>query len=99
MGASDIFEEVRMHQLAQVFDHKLRLYIVFEALCGSSMDTKKVEEHQKVIALFISNANMSGGDVLWALNTYIAANPSATKGLAKHSFSTIRASFQQVLSL
>merc|ERR1712100_769547 len=47
--SGDIFDEVRMHQLAQVFDHKMRLYIVLEALCGSSLDSKKMTEHEKVI--------------------------------------------------
>merc|ERR1719223_1593218 len=39
-SAAAFFEEVRALQVTKVFDHKIRLYAVLEALFGSSMDAK-----------------------------------------------------------
>lgn len=78
----DFFEEIRMFQLAQVFDHKVRLYVAIAACCGESMDAAAVNTNKKYIAKCIQNASMSGEDVLWAFNAYLAANAGAAKGFA-----------------
>jgi len=75
----DFFEEVRMFQLAKVFDHKVRLFIVLASLCGETMDGKAVEKHKKHIAQAIKNAKMTPAEVLWAFDAYVAAYPGALK--------------------
>merc|ERR1712228_757753 len=79
VSGQSIFDEVRDHQLAKGFDHKLRLYIVLEGVCGTNMDAKAVMDNAKLIGKFIRNANMPTADVLWALDTYVCANPGASK--------------------
>jgi len=76
---SELFDEVRMHQLSQGFDMKLRLYIVLESLSNGSMDAKVVEEHSKAIDKFIENASMETADTLWAFDTYVHANQGSIK--------------------
>merc|ERR1712079_789712 len=46
----DFYEEKRMHQLANGFDHKLRLYITLEVVCGSTMTSKLVLENKNYIS-------------------------------------------------
>jgi len=77
-----LLREVRIFQVANDFDDKIRLYIVLEALFGANMDAKSAADSKKFIALFIQNGKMSGMDVLWSFDTYLAAHPSASKGFA-----------------
>mmetsp|Transcript_124933 Transcript_124933/g.221342 ORF Transcript_124933/g.221342 Transcript_124933/m.221342 type:complete len:546 (-) Transcript_124933:222-1859(-) len=80
MDAEEFFDELRLQQLAKVFDHKMRLYIVLEVLCGSSMDAVAVTAQKIHIGQAISNASMPMPDILWAFTTYVQANPDAAKG-------------------
>jgi len=89
--SADFFEELRMQQLAKVFDNKVRLFITFEALCGSSMDAKALSQHTKVVDHVISNAKMSTSEVAWALNAYLKANPGVAKSLPM----TMKAAFDE----
>lgn len=77
-----LLEEVRIFQVANDFDLKIRLYIVLEVLFDANMDAKSAADSKKFIALFIQNGKMSGMDVLWSFDTYLAAHPSASKGFA-----------------
>merc|ERR1712232_403371 len=43
------------------------------------MDGKSVEKYKKHIERVIKNASMSGADVLWSFNAYVAAYPGALK--------------------
>merc|ERR1712136_225538 len=58
-----LLREVRIFQVANDFDDKIRLYIVLEALFGANMDAKSAADSKKFIALFIQNGKMSGMDV------------------------------------
>mmetsp|Transcript_104683 Transcript_104683/g.327582 ORF Transcript_104683/g.327582 Transcript_104683/m.327582 type:complete len:256 (-) Transcript_104683:267-1034(-) len=81
MGTPDEFLQVlRMHQLASCFDHKTRLYIALEALCGPEMDVQAVSDKAKVISKCIENAKMEAHDVLWAFGAYFVMSKSALKG-------------------
>merc|ERR1719321_141100 len=78
----EFIEEVRMFQLAKVFDDKVRLFIVLAALCGETMDGKAVEKYKKHIERaikFTKGATLNTKDVLWAFDAYVAAYPSAVK--------------------
>merc|ERR1711865_551242 len=68
------FEEVRALQVTKVFDHKIRLYAVLEALFGSSMDAKALSDQSKIVGKFITNGSLETPDVLWAFDAYIEAN-------------------------
>merc|ERR1712187_133813 len=81
-NADDLFEEMRMHQLANLFDNKLRLYITLEVVCDSNLDAKSVIENKKYISKMISKGDMSTADVLWAFNAYVHANPDSLKVFA-----------------
>merc|ERR1719453_788354 len=70
------FEEVRALQVTKVFDHKVRLYAVLEALFGSSMDAASVKDKSKLVDKFIKNANLKCREVLWVFGAYIEANKS-----------------------
>merc|ERR1712187_376545 len=78
-SVADFFEEVRLQQIAKVFDHRMRLYVALEAHCGKTMDAKALGEKQKYVEHLSSNANMSTADVLWAFDTYLKANPGVAK--------------------
>lgn len=83
---SSFLEEVRMQPVANVIDMKVRLYIVLEALCGSTMDEKSLGEHKALVGTVIQKApasRMSPEDVLWAFTTYVAANPSQARRFPK----------------
>merc|ERR1712137_1093905 len=73
----DLFEEVRLQQLAKLFDHKTRLYIVLGTLCGDSMDAKKLGKVKGYVEDFIENAKMEAPDVLWAFGAYLDINADA----------------------
>jgi hypothetical protein len=77
--ADDFFEEVRMHQLAKCFDNKVKLYVVFEALCGSTMDAKSMGSQKKYINKIISSASMTTTEVLWTINVYYKVNTGVIK--------------------
>lgn len=77
---ADFYEELRMQQLSKVFDHKVRLYIVFEALCGDSMDAKALEGQKKLVDKVISSPKLPGSDVLWALDAYLDLHEGISKG-------------------
>merc|ERR1712187_789507 len=78
-SVADFFEEVRLQQISKVFDHKMRLYVALEALCGKTMDAKALGEQKKFVEKLATNANMPTADILWAFDTYLKANPGSAK--------------------
>lgn len=75
----DFFQGVRLQQISKLFDHKLRLYIVLETLCGNTMDAKTLGEVKHVVADFIAKPKMEPSEVLWAFGTYLQMNRDAAK--------------------
>jgi len=75
----DFFQEVRLQQISKVFDHKSRLYIVLETLCGNTMDAKTLGEVKHVVAGFIAKPKMEPSEVLWAFGAYLQMNRGAVK--------------------
>mmetsp|Transcript_59730 Transcript_59730/g.94867 ORF Transcript_59730/g.94867 Transcript_59730/m.94867 type:complete len:474 (-) Transcript_59730:75-1496(-) len=80
LTVEDFFDELRIAQLAEVFDHKVRLYVVLETFLGNNLDEQSVLTHKDHIEQAISSASMRGADVLWAFNAYLQAHPSGAKG-------------------
>jgi len=79
MTLDDFFDELRLAQLAEVFDHKMRLYVALEALLGPKMDAHSVLAQKDYITKAIDNASMPSHDVLWAFGAYIEAHPTTAK--------------------
>jgi hypothetical protein len=78
--ADDFFEELRMQQIAKVFDNKVRLHIALEALFqDGSMSAKEVEQQSKTINKCVSTGSMSGSEVLYAFGAYLETNSKALK--------------------
>merc|ERR1711959_233327 len=48
-SVADFFEELRMQQLAKVFDHKVRLYVAIQALFGKSITAKEIPGKTKYL--------------------------------------------------
>mmetsp|Transcript_59731 Transcript_59731/g.94876 ORF Transcript_59731/g.94876 Transcript_59731/m.94876 type:complete len:472 (-) Transcript_59731:75-1490(-) len=80
LTVDDFFDELRVAQLAEAFDHKVRLYVVLETFLGNNLDEQSVLTHKDHIEQAISSASMRGADVLWAFNAYLQAHPSGAKG-------------------
>jgi len=77
----EFFEELRMQQLAKLFDHKVRLYVTLESLMPSgSMDGKAVGLHKALIDKVLAATKISANDILWCFDTYLAVNEKAVKG-------------------
>merc|ERR1711977_547763 len=70
-SVADFFEELRMQQLAKVFDNKVRLYVAIQALFGTTISLKEIPGKAKYLQKVISNAGMPAKDVLWAFEVYI----------------------------
>merc|ERR1712139_489487 len=81
-SVADFFEEIRMQQIAKVFDHKVRLYVGLEALFGDAMNAKQIIVKKAYINTLISNPALEPPDVLWAFSVYVEAHPEATKSFA-----------------
>merc|ERR1712151_726272 len=78
--AADFFEEIRQHQLAKDFDHKVRLYVALEALMpNGSMDAKNVSDNSKVLDKTIKAVTMPGSEILFAFGAYLQANSKASR--------------------
>merc|ERR1711972_748970 len=78
--AADFFEELRQHQLAKDFDHKVRLYVALAGLMpNGSMDAKAITDHSKAIEKPIKSVSMPGSDVLFAFGAYLAANSKSSR--------------------
>jgi len=80
MSVDDFFDELRLVQLAEVFDHKMRLYVALEALLGSIFDTHSVLAKKEHLNKAITSASMSAPDILWAFGAYIETHPSTATG-------------------
>lgn len=78
----DFFEELRMHQLAKCFDHKVRLFVVLQALCDNTMDAKSMALQKRYIKRAITNAGMSTAEICWVLGAYYKVNPANLKGFS-----------------
>jgi len=69
----DFFEELRMQQLAKLFDHKIRFYIALEALFPEgAMDAKAVQDKKKVLDKVLSAVKIPADHVLWGFNAYLS---------------------------
>lgn len=82
-SVADFFEELRMQQLAKVFDNKVRLYVAIQALFGKTISDKEIPKKKKYLTKVIQNANMSPTDVLWGFEAFIVINPAAEKAYPK----------------
>ena len=51
-------EEVRIFRVANEFDHKIRLHIVWEMLFDANMDMKSAADSKMFIVLFVQNEKM-----------------------------------------
>lgn len=72
-SAEDFFEEVRLQQIAKIFSHKTRVYLVFEALFpGGSLDAKGVEGNLPLLQKFRTSGRMSFSDWIWAFEVYVS---------------------------
>jgi len=82
MSVDDFFDELRLVQLAEVLDHKMRLYVALEALLGPIFDAHSVVAKKEYLAkaINIDGTSMSFSDILWAFGAYIEAHPSAANG-------------------
>merc|ERR1712226_1540194 len=80
LTVANFFEEVRTLQVTKNFDHKLRMFMVVSALFpDGALNADGVKGRKKYITEFIKNAKMSFADWIWGFETYLAANPTATK--------------------
>merc|ERR1711904_281273 len=82
-SVADFFEELRMQQLAKVFDNKVRLYVAIQALFGTTISVKDIPKKAKYLSKAISNASMPPKDILWAFEVFICNTPAAEKSYPK----------------
>jgi len=76
----DFFEELRMQQLAKLFDHKLRFYISLAALMpDGTMTAKALGEHKDVLEKVLAAVKVPVADVLWSFNAYLSVNIACVK--------------------
>jgi len=80
---ADFFEELRMQQLAKVFDNKVRFYVAIQALFGETINEKEIPNKKKYLTKIIENAKMSPADILWGFEVFIVQNPKAEKAFPK----------------
>merc|ERR1711998_370462 len=80
---ADFFEELRMQQLAKVFDNKVRFYVAIQALFGKTIPDKEVPKKKKYLTKVIQNGSMSPKDVLWGFEVFLVINPAAEKAYPK----------------
>lgn len=72
-------EELRMQQLAKIFDNKVRLYVAIQALFGTTIPAKEIPGKAKYLTKVIQNGNMSPQDILWGFEVYLVNNPATEK--------------------
>merc|ERR1712118_130783 len=82
-SVADFFEELRMQQIAKVFDNKVRLYVAIQALFGKTISDKEIPKKKKYLTKVIQNASMSPTDVLRGFEAFIVINPAAEKAYPK----------------
>lgn len=76
----DFFEELRMQQLAKLFDHKIRFYVALEALMpAGAMDAKMITEHKAVLQCVLSKVKILESDILWGFDAYLSNNEKSVK--------------------
>merc|ERR1711869_98708 len=76
---ADFFQELRMQQLAKVFDNKMRLYVAIQALFGRTISNKEIPGKAKYLSKVIRNSSMSPQDILWGFEVYLINNPTTEK--------------------
>merc|ERR1712118_131783 len=82
-SVADFFEELRMQQLAKVFDNKVRFFVAIKALFGTTISLKEIPKKAKHLSKVISNASMPPKDVLWGFEVHIVDNAAAEKAYPK----------------
>jgi len=78
-SVADFFEELRMQQIAKVFDNKVRFYVAIQALFGKTIPAKEITGKKKYLTKIIQNGNMSPEDILWGFEVYLVNNPATKK--------------------
>jgi len=82
VSPEELYEEMRMNQLANCFDDRLRLYITLEVVCGGTMNATSVMENKNYISKMISQVNMPQAHIIWAINAYVHMNPDCLRSFA-----------------
>jgi len=75
------FEELRMQQLAKVFDNKVRLYVAIQSIFGKTISAKQIPDKAKYLIKVIKNASMPPKDILWAFEVFFVNNASTEKSI------------------
>jgi len=76
----DFFEELRMQQLAKLFDHKIRFYVALEALMpAGAMDAKTITQHKALLQCVLDKVKIPEGDILWGFDAYLSQNEKSIK--------------------
>jgi len=76
----DFFEELRMQQLAKLFDHKMRFYIALESLMpNGSMDAKAAVDNKESLNKVLAATKIPASDVLFGFDAYLAHNEKAVR--------------------
>jgi len=80
VNAEDFFEELRMQQLAKLFDHKIRFYLALSSLMpDGTMTAKSLGEHKEVLDKVLAAVKIPVADVLWSFNAYLSVNTACVK--------------------
>merc|ERR1712185_836231 len=67
--------ELRIRQVQQAFDHKIRFYVALSSLFpAGSMDAKQVADNADVLNKVLGNVQMPASDVLWCFNAYLSVS-------------------------
>merc|ERR1712224_126237 len=76
---ADFFEELRVQQLANIFDNKMRFYVAIQALFGRTIPIKEIPGKAKYLTKVIQNGHMSAQDILWGFEVHLINNPTTEK--------------------
>jgi len=69
----DFFEELRMQQLAKLFDHKIRFYIALEGIMpAGAMNKQTITDAKPVLSKVLAAVKIPAGDVLWCFDAYLS---------------------------
>jgi len=79
----DYFEELRLLQISNGFNNRMRLYICVESLFpDGTMTAKTMKPNLDLIKNVIDNGHMSGGEILWAFEIYLGVHTNLGKAYA-----------------
>jgi len=78
-NSDDFYEELRLLQIANDMDLKLRLYVGLEALFGEAFSANAVAKKKPHMQKMIRTVYMSTGDVMWAMEHFLSKHPECQK--------------------